>query len=80
MFLMEVAAFGNARRTQHKLAGKCVCLENTSGFWGVKGKDVSGCSDQHKQGFGEPGTLTAESQNGYDLEGFVIKDLDAKVL
>lgn len=44
---------------------------------GLKGRMLVDCSDQYKQGFGEPGTLTAESQNGYDLEGFVIKDFKA---
>lgn len=55
-------------------------LKTLQDFGGLKGRMLAYCSDQYKQGFGEPGTLTAESQNGYDLEGFVIKDLDAKVL
>lgn len=55
-------------------------LKTLQDFGGLKGRMLAYCSDQYKQGFGEPETLTAESQNGYDLEGFVIKDLDAKVL
>lgn len=60
--------------------GSVSALKTLQDFGGLKGRMLVDCSDQHKQGFGEPGTLTAESQNGYDLEGFVIKDLDAKVL
>lgn len=55
-------------------------LKTLQDFGGLKGKMLVYCSDQYKQGFGEPGTLIAESWNGYDLEGFVIKDLDAKAL